>query len=198
MENLFLVSIISFFLGLFFHFFVSSFISKLKQKRNDQVIEDYFNEINKVVKSGLSKFITRVNNIVVISTKMNDFGDVAITYNMDTKEIVVMKDNKEILTSDRINLKEKLRLSKTIEDIHSKEIQDVIDIFGQLLNREEFEKSMKETLEKFKIIGDATNQEPESEKETKFDIDEILDKINKVGIENLTKEEKDFLNKFNK
>ena len=31
-----------------------------------------------------------------------------------------------------------------------------------------------------------------------FDIDEILDKINKVGIENLTNEEKEFLNNFNR
>jgi hypothetical protein len=198
MENLFLVSIVSFFLGLFFHFFVSSLVSKLKQKKNDEMVEEYFREIDKGIKSGLSKFITRVNNIVVISTTMNDFGDVSITYNMDTKEIIVMKDNKEILTSDKINLKEKIKLSKIIEDTHSKQIQDVVDIFGQLLNREEFEKSMKETLEKFKIITDGINITPEPKKETKFDIDEILDKINKVGIENLTKEEKDFLNKFNK
>ena len=31
----------------------------------------------------------------------------------------------------------------------------------------------------------------------KFNIDDILDKINRVGIENLTKEEKDFLNNYN-
>lgn len=194
MRNIYLVSALSFFLGLFFHFFISNFISRLKKKKNDELTEKYFNEINSIVVSGLSNFITRLNSLVIISCKMADFGVVNIRYNVESKDLSVMKDDKEILSSNSISLKQKLKLSTTIEDIHGQKIQDVVDVFGQLLSREGFEETMRDILDKLKDI----KKEEEIESENKFEIDEILDKINRVGIDNLTKEEKDFLNKFNK
>ena len=49
----------------------------------------------------------------------------------------------------------------------------------------------------FVKIGIRMNQWINKNK-SKLDIDEILDKINQVGIENLTKEELEFLNNYNK
>lgn len=196
MNSIIFISIISFLLGLLTNYFINNVVSKFKQLKKKELIESYFKEINTGVKSGLSNFVTRVNNIVVISFKMIDFGDVSITYNMESKETQVLKDNKEILTSSDVSLSEKLKLSRSIEEVHGTKIKDVVDVFGHLLNREEFEQSMKETVEKVKnMLGDLPI---ESETKPQFNIDDILDRISQVGIENLTDEEKEFLKKYNK
>ena len=196
MNSIIFISIISFLLGLLTNYFINNVVSKFKQLKKKELIESYFKEINTGVKSGLSNFVTRVNNIVVISFKMIDFGDVSITYNIESKETQVLKDNKEILTSSDVSLSEKIKLSRSIEEVHGTKIKDVVDVFGHLLNREEFEQSMKETVEKVKnMLGDLPI---ESETKPQFNIDDILDRISQVGIENLTDEEKEFLKKYNK
>lgn len=196
MNSIIFISIISFLLGLLTNYFINNVVSKFKQLKKKELIESYFKEINNGVKSGLSNFVTRVNNIVVISFKMIDFGDVSITYNIESKETQVLKDNKEILTSSDVSLSEKLKLSRSIEEVHGTKIKDVVDVFGHLLNREEFEQSMKETVEKVKnMLGDLPI---EIETKHQFNIDDILDRISQVGIENLTDEEKEFLKKYNK
>ena len=71
---------------------------------------------------------------------------------------------------------------------------------GVTLSREDFEKSLnnqiqyikKHLQENINITEFQENQDFES----KFNVDEILDKINKTGIESLSKQELEFLNKF--
>ena len=73
--------------------------------------------------------------------------------------------------------------------------------------RKDFEKNFNINLEEVKQKADKMMKlmEEKSDVEsiiqdnsTKMDIDEILDKINRVGIENLSKEELEFLNNYNK
>lgn len=195
MQILILVSIIAFLLGFFFSQFIKSVVDKWKEIQKKKAIESYFEEIKSQISSGNSEFITRVNNIVILGMKMRDFGDVIVSYTIEPKEISILKDNKEILSSKDLSLKNKIILTQNIEEKHKQKIQDVIEVFGQLFNREEFEHSMKETISNVKkMLGEDLTPD----KKVEFTIDDILDKINKVGIDNLTEEEKEFLRKFNK
>ena len=195
MQILILVSIIAFLLGFFFSQFIKSVVDKWKEIQKKKAIESYFEEIKSQISSGNSEFITRVNNIVILGMKMRDFGDVIVSYTIEPKEISILKDNKEILSSKDLSLKNKIILTQNIEEKHKQKIQDVIEVFGQLFNREEFEHSMKETISNDKkMLGEDLTPDQKVE----FTIDDILDTINKVGIDNLTEEEKEFLRKFNK
>jgi hypothetical protein len=92
-------------------------------------------------------------------------------------------------------------ITKAIELKHNKDINDVVEILGFVFSREDFEKSFNVNIKEIK--NGVKKEESDIEKilkknKKRFDIDEILDKISKVGIENLTEEEKQFLNNYNK
>ena len=91
--------------------------------------------------------------------------------------------------------------------VHYYRINDVVEVLGFIFYRKDFEKNFNinidELKEKTENILKMNQDESDINKiinknDKKFDIDEILDKINEVGIENLTKEELDFLNSQNK
>ena len=63
--------------------------------------------------------------------------------------------------------------------------------------KEEIKKTIPE-IDTSLVNIETFNQVASSEIQKDFNIDDILDKINKVGIENLTEEEKEFLNNYNK
>lgn len=184
---------LSFFLGVFFHFFIQRMIEMWNKKKDQKVKEGYFREIRSKIESGNSNFISRINNLVILSSKMDDFGDVMITYNIEQKEVVILKDNKPILTNKQITIQESVKLTEAIEKTHQKKLNDNVEILGQIYNRTELEKSLKDIVsllggeEKGNIQDDAPQ----------FKIDDILDKINKVGMEGLTPEEREFLRKYN-
>jgi len=95
----------------------------------------------------------------------------------------------------------------SINRVHYYKIIDVVEILGLVFYRPDFEKNFNVNFEEIKEramrlskdMGDLSDIDKIYKKnKVMFDIDEILDKINKVGIENLTNEEKEFLNNFNK
>ena len=96
----------------------------------------------------------------------------------------------------------------SINKVHYNKIVDVVDILGLVFYREDFERSFGVSLQELKdnsmnmmkpINEDQSDiQKIINNNNNKLDIDDILDRINKVGIKNLTEEEKEFLNKYNK
>ena len=88
--------------------------------------------------------------------------------------------------------------------VHYDEINDVIDILGMVFSRVDFEKTFNFNFEEMKNkmnMNMSTGSDIDriiEENEFKFDIDSILDKISQVGIENLSPEERNFLDNFNK
>ena len=109
------------------------------------------------------------------------------------------------------DLVEKELLNQTIEAIyrvHFNRIEDVVQILGMTFNRQDFEKSFGITVQELnrradEMMKSINNDQSDikniiNKNKSKLDIDEILDKINQVGIENLTKEELEFLNNYNK
>ena len=113
--------------------------------------------------------------------------------------MAIFKDGKCIYTSNLIDSDLVNEISKEIELKHNKDINDVIDILGLVFSREDFEKSFN-IKEIRNVIKKEESDIDEIVKKNKkrFNIDEILDKISKIGIDNLTEEEKQFLNNYNK
>lgn len=176
-------------------------LREIKDK-NDQYERVYQNVINKK-----SRFKTRVNNTVYIGTKLPDYGRVTIVYFLDKSDIAIFKEDKCIITSDSISKELVDKIIKEINYRHGYRIDDIVEVLGLIFYRPDFEKSFNVNFQDIKEramrMGKEMSEMSDIDKiqkrnKVRFDIDEILDKINKVGIENLTNEEKEFLNNFNK
>lgn len=180
--------------------------NKLILDRNNQ-----FKEILEKSKTKKTRFKTRVNNVVYIGVKLADYGRVDVVLFLDKRDISIFKENRCILTSDLVEESLLKELIESLEKVHYHKIIDTVEILGMVFSREDFEKQFNvnfdEIKEKTNRMMDAMRNGGEeksdidkiiSKNESKLDIDDILDKINKVGIENLTKEEKEFLNNYNK
>ena len=188
-------------IGCLITYILSNLISRSKNK---SILKDNINQfiqILKNIKSDKTKFKSRVNNTIYIETNLSDYGDVGLVCLLDKKDISIFKDEKCIYTSNLINSDLINEITKAIELKHNKDINDVVEILGFVFSREDFEKSFNVNIKEIK--NGVKKEESDIEKilkknKKRFDIDEILDKISKVGIQNLTEEEKQFLNNYNK
>ena len=188
-------------IGCLITYILSNLISRSKNK---SILKDNINQfiqILKNIKSDKTKFKSRVNNTIYIETNLSDYGDVGLVCLLDKKDISIFKDEKCIYTSNLINSDLINEITKAIELKHNKDINDVVEILGFVFSREDFEKSFNVNIKEIK--NGVKKEESDIEKilkknKKRFDIDEILDKIGKVGIENLTEEEKQFLKNHNK
>ena len=192
-------------------FLYAKFTETIKKNiRNKKIIEDIliqFKEILENIKKNQAVFISRVNQTVMIDTRLKQHDIVNIVYLMDKKVVCIFKENKCIYTSETIdnNLRDNI-----IENIHEKygtQIDDVVEVLGVTISREELESKLKDfenanpNLDMTIFNNDKEISDVEKiieENNEKFDIDSILDKINKVGMEKITKEELNFLKEQSK
>ena len=126
---------------------------------------------------------------------------------MDKNDIEIFKEDKCIITSDSVNKDIVSNIVKEINYRHGYRIDDIVEVLGLIFYRPDFEKKFNINFQEIKEramrlskeMGDLSDIDKiYKNNKVMFDIDEILDKINKVGIENLTNEEKEFLNNFNR
>ena len=201
-------SIITFILGIATGFKLAEFIGNKKiQKENDDILKDrqkQYIEILTKLSTGKTRFKTRVNQTVYVSVKLSDHGKVNVVYLIDKKDIAIFKEDKCLYTSDQVDQNLLSDIITSIEDRHGWKIEDVVNVLGFVFYREDFEKSFGM---KFDDISKSLGMRPQSESEidnivnnneTKFDIDEVLDKIGKLGIEMLSEEEREFLDNYSK
>ena len=197
--------------GFFFGYIFKSWSDKLTDKVNNlREVEDKNTQYEKVYQNIINKksrFKTRVNNTVYIGTKLPDYGRVEIVYHLDKNDILIFKEDKCIITSDSVNKDIVTNIIKEINYRHGYRIDDIVEVLGLIFYRPDFEKKFNVNFQEIKEramrmareMSDFSDIDKIYKKnKVMFDIDEILDKINKVGIENLTNEEKEFLNNFNR
>jgi uncharacterized protein YneF (UPF0154 family) len=188
---------------------LAEFISNKKiQKQNDDILKDrqnQFNEILTKLSTGKTRFKTRVNQTVYISVKLKDHGKVNLLYLMDKKDIAIFKEDKCLYTSDQVDQNLLIDIITSIENRHGWKIEDVVNVLGFVFYREDFEKSFGMKFDDISKSLGMRQQQSDSEidnivnnNETKFDIDEVLDKICKLGIEMLSEEEREFLDNYSK
>lgn len=206
MEIIFTITI--FLLGMAAGVKLSELIYKMRLKKEEgDILKDrtkQFNEILTKVSTGKSRFKTRVNQTSYISVKLTDHGKVNVVYLMDKKDVAIFKEDKCLYTSDLVDDDLISNIITSIENRHGWRIADVVNVLGFVFYREDFEKSFGM---RFEDISSSLGMKPQSESEidnivnkneTKFDIDEVLDKIGKLGIEMLSKEEREFLDNYSK
>jgi len=203
------------FVGIILGGLLKNWSNKLSEKiAHNKLILDknkQFKQILEKVKTKRSRFKTRINNTIYIGVKLEDYGKVDVVYFLDKKEnqINIFKADKLIITSDLVSQDLINEIANSINKVHYHRIVDVVEILGLIFYREEFEKSFGISVQDLKhrtenmmrSINDDDASDVEkivNKNNRKIDIDEVLDKINKVGIENLTEEEKEFLNNYNK
>jgi len=183
-----------FIIGLFTYHLCKMVVNKHKILIRRKEILKQFNHLIENIKLGKSKFKTRIKNTVLIETSLDDYGQVMLVFLLDRNEISIIKDDKCILSStENLDASKLLETVSTINKHHGKFINDVVDVMGVKVSRLDLEKNIKQHYKQLnqniKIdIIDSTQKE--------LDIDQILDKINLTGLDSLTQEELNFLNKF--
>lgn len=181
---------------------------KGKKLLKDMIVQ--FEEILSNIKKGQAVFVSRVNHTVMIDTKLKDYNIVNVVYLMDKSIVCIFKENKCIYTSETIDKTLSENIINNIHEQYGKQIDDVVEVLGVTISREELESKLKDfesinpdlDLSNLNNLAKKESTEIErivEENEERFDVDSILDKISKLGMEKITQEELDFLkNQSNK
>lgn len=185
-----------FIFGIAVNYFFNYFNLLFKKSRELSEKVEYFKYIIKTFENGVTKFKYRIDNNVFISSSIPFIGKVDILYQIDKWEIFIIKDNKVISSS--IGLKRKMieDLILLINKNYYFELNDNINVGGYKISKSYIDSvlnnaNMSNTIEQ-------VNKTPENEsiQAIDLDIDDILDKISKMGLNSLTPGELMFLKKY--
>lgn len=168
-------------------------------------ISSHFKEVLSNLKMNQAVFVSRVNQTVIVDTRLAKLDVVNIVYLMDKQIVCIFKDNNCIYTTENLDINLKSEILDEINNKFDKEINDVVDVMGMTISREEFQQKLEE-IQKFTmkninlddLVSENEVDQIVQDNEIKFDVDSILDKISKDGINSISKEEKEFLDNLNK
>jgi hypothetical protein len=172
------------------------------KKENEQLINNINNQFKQVlnnISSGTSKFKSRVNTTVHIESTLTDHGNIDIIYLLDKNDIAIFQGTKCLYTSDKVEKSVVQNITHTIDVLYKKEISEVVNFLGLNLSKQEFERQFKLDVNEIQNMFKTENKDISEinkiidDNKTKFDVDEILDKISKFGINALTPDERNFL-----
>lgn len=185
-------------IGFLIGFNIRILISFYENRRKIESLDKNFLNILNELESGRSRFKKRLNNNIYIAIFLEEYGYVDILYTLDNDRIALFKEDSCILTSTGIDKEIIKNISNFIVSNYKNDIDDVINLSGVIISSSEFERI---TGYKFKDLNKAQILKEELSdidrilniNNSKFDLDEILDKISKSGIKSLTDEERIFL-----
>ena len=198
-----------FVLGILFYMILDSLSKYLKSKKIIDDSSNQFKEIINNLKTGTTNFVSRVNETIFIDTNLKDWKDVSIIYLIDKQMVCIFKDNKCLYTTEIVDETLKNKLITEICEKYKTEIDDVIEIMGTKISKSEFESRVNEFKSSsmdglnFNFVTEEQDSEVDqivTDNESKFDLDEILDKLAKNGYNRslLSKEEIQFLDQKSK
>ena len=201
---------VNFILGVIWGFVLFYLAYKFSVWKSDKKIaseiSSKFKEVLSNLKGNKAVFVSRVNQTVIVDTRLTKLDVVNIVYLMDKQIVCIFKDNNCMYTTDSLDINLKSEILDEINNKFNKEINDVVDVMGMTISREEFQQKL-EDIQKFAmkninldslVGGENEMDQIVQENEIKFDVDTILDKISKDGIESISIEEKEFLDNLNK
>lgn len=199
--------LLTFFLGMYVSRFIDGKIHEKSEKKRLKNIQSKFDEILENVLIGKSKFKTRLNSTTYISSHLSGNGPVEIAYIMNKEDIAIFQGADCIYTSVGVDKNTISEIIKVINENHGSEINNVINFFGIIFNKQEFERSIGIKWEDFqnsmnKIYemskNDIVIDNEAFNNKIDFDIDDILDKISRFGMNSLTIEERNFLDDYSR
>jgi hypothetical protein len=192
-------------MGFLFKAFIDGIIKTINVIKIKKENEQKFKQVLDKIRNGKSKFKTRVNNTVYISTTLDEVGDVDVILFLDTKKVAIFQNNTCLHTSDTINEELRKEIIKEIEERYKTEIDDVVELLGNKISRTEIEDKISEVIQ-----SDELNSKLEELRQylsndiqivedygyTQDDVDAIFDKISKGGMNSITEEEKKILDDY--
>lgn len=175
----------TFLLGIYFGVSIMSYLKNRDIKKYNKNVISIFEKLKDDLNNGVITFAKRLNSFVYLSRNGN-----TILFKLDKKEISIFeKDSCIAFSSQSTDTKLVQEIVSIIESKYKDDIDDVIYINGEILS--------KNVIPGFMGISDALNEDDINvEIPEKFNLDDILDKINSSGLESLTLDEKKYLNKF--
>jgi hypothetical protein len=174
-------------IGAFITFLTFFFLNKFAERKVKNQNQSVYQEILDKVNSNDISFGSRINNTVQILANIKSEGDVQIMYFLDKKEIAIFRENDCLYTSVFIKSETLDGISRGIWSKFSNQINDVVSLSNNIFDKRTFV-----------LITGLSNAETfdgfdDNEFTESHNLDDILDRINKVGYENLTESEKEFL-----
>lgn len=163
----------------------------MEQRRNKKIIESLnsvFKEVLNNIVSGQSKFISRINNIVNIEMSLKSEGKVNIMYWLNKNEVSIFKGESCIYTSNNVNINLLSKISNSILRIYHNSINDTVNILNTTFDKNTFFNLGGFEIDTSEYIQNGSEIEPS--------LDDLLDRINSVGYDNLSDNEKDLLKKY--
>lgn len=194
--------LIGFLIGIFFNMKMIKFLNDKRYKKTITDQSNKYKEILSKIENKKIRFVTRINDVAYFKMNLSDFGKIDIFYFLSKKDISIFRGEKCLLTSINVDKQIIEDITKKIDSIYTDKMNDVINFMGLIIHRNDFEKTFNISLDDIKKEMNINEEQSDingviKNNENKFDIDDILDKINKVGLENLTKDELNFLNNYN-
>lgn len=199
-----IIILIAFLLGMIAHIMVNNFIINKKITEKKDELNSIFKMVLNNINNRESIFKTRVLQTVYITVNTTKTGIIDVIYLLDKNDVAIIKNNKVEYTSEGVDREIIDGIISSINAIHGREINDVVNIFGILISKKDFESTFKIKIEDFNnIFNGNLSSEMDSEidkiknnNRKSFDLDDILDKIGKHGMSSLTAEEKKYLNDY--
>jgi hypothetical protein len=176
-------------IGFFLGGFVGSvgtihFIKYLAKRESNKISNKYQKIFSEIFENRNLSFKQRINNYVLM-----DCPPYNLVYMLDKKHLMVLENDHCIAHSSEIDEVKVKSYIKMIEEQFSAEInQNTISFFGYTVS-----KSMIPD-----YLRPLVNTPEEKKENIIYTVDEILEKIHEKGINSLTPEELDFLNKNSK
>jgi hypothetical protein len=192
----------AFCLGYVFSNFIRKVMDKIADDESSKKVNDVYSNLLNNVHGDKTTFTSRINNTISLETLLDGEGKVNVMYMMDKKDIAIFKNDNCIYTSNLVKPDLLDEIITAIDIYHKSKIVDTVNMMGLIFSREEFEKKFNIRVEDMKKGMYAPMEVYDIDKminedEIDFDIDYILDRISEVGIENLTPDEKEFLDNYN-
>jgi hypothetical protein len=176
--------IIGFLFGIGIVFSMIKLVNYLNLKNLKNEYNSVFKEVRSIVGTKSMGFLSRFNSQVMFKANLKSIGEVNLILLLESKELSIFQGDKVIYTTHYADKNLIDTLIFNIENFYKQQIDNCYNIMGNIIDKGSIRK----------LNPNAQFQEafPNPEKKS-LDLDSILDRINEVGISNLTKEEKEFL-----
>jgi len=180
-------------LGFALFLLLTNLVNKWNLKKLQDSYNQFFTEIKELVGSSSFKFINRFNDHLTFRVTTPANGKVTLILVLSKKEISIWQKGELLHSTHYANPNLIKSIVQDIEMSYDSKIRDCFQIMGNVID--------KASIRKMNPDADFPEAFPEAFPKTEvtiFSIDDILDRINEVGIQNLTREEKEFLQNYQK
>jgi hypothetical protein len=178
-------------IGSFLTLFVLSLLERHSNKKVQESLDSVFKEVLSNITNGSSKFISRVNNIVNIEMNLESQGSVNIMYWLNSKDVSIFKGENCIYTSNNVDQDIMKKISANILLNYNESINNTVIVLDTIFDKDTFSRLTGMDIDTAIIMDDIKpTQLPDPS------LDEILDRINIVGYDNLSDFEKKLLKKY--